>query len=103
MARVFFILAALIFSSAIAHGKEWRGIVPLKSSRSEVERRFGQPDEWGYYSFKDERVSIEYSEGPCRGLYSSLGRGNCKCMVRSRISYVLSKRDLQCRAIHHRK
>ncbi len=81
MPRVFLIVAALIFSSAIAHGKDWRGIVPLKSSRSEVERRFGQPDEWGYYNFKDERVSIEYSEGPCRGLYISLGRDNCKCLV----------------------
>lgn len=81
MARVFLIAAALNFLCAVTQGKEWRGIVPLKSSRSEVERRFGLPDKWGYYNLKDERVSIEYSDGPCQGYYINLGRDNCKCLV----------------------
>ena len=81
MARLFLIAAALNFLCSVTQGKEWRGIVPLKSSRSEVERRFGLPDKWGYYNFKDERVSIEYSDGPCQGYYVALGRDNCKCLV----------------------
>lgn len=61
--------------------KEWRGIVPLKSTRADVERRFGKPDKWGTYKFKEERVSFDYGDGPCKGLYLALGQDNCKCLV----------------------
>lgn len=61
--------------------KEWRGITPLKSRRADVERRFGKPDKWGDYEFKDERVSFDYGNGPCKGLYVALREDNCKCLT----------------------
>ena len=62
-------------------GKAWRGIVPLKSTRADIERRFGKPDKWGGYDLKDERVSFDYGDGTCKGLYLSLGADNCKCLA----------------------
>lgn len=64
-----------------AWSKDWRGIVPLKSTRADVERRFGKPDKWGGYDVKNERVSFEYGGGPCKGIYLALGKDNCKCLA----------------------
>ena len=63
-----------------ALSKDWQGIVPLKSTRADVESRFGKPDKRGGYNVKDERVSFEYGE-PCKGLYRALGADNCKCLA----------------------
>src|SRR5688572_2473823 len=70
---------ALLPQTALA--KDWRGIVPLKSTRADVERRFGKPDEWGGYNLKNERVSFNYGDGPCKGVYLKLGSDNCKCLA----------------------
>ncbi len=51
-----------------ANAKEWRKIVPLKSTRTDVERLLG-PAEQPYgvdYELKDGVLSIVYSTGPCR-------------------------------------
>ena len=69
----------LIWQNSVA--KEWRGIVPLKSTRTDVERKFGKPDKLGNYEFKNERVSFDYGNGPCKGLYLTLGKDNCKCLA----------------------
>ena len=69
----------LIWQNSVA--KEWRGIVPLKSTRTDVERQFGKPDKWGNYEFKNERVSFDYGNGPCKGLYLTPGEDNCKCLA----------------------
>src|SRR5262245_38707185 len=69
----------LIWKSSVA--KEWRGIVPLKSTRTDVEGQVGKPDKWGNYEFKVERVSFDYGNGPCKGLYLTLGEDNCKCLA----------------------
>ena len=47
--------------------KDWNGIVPLKSTRADVERRLGQPkdDLDGRYYFVDEIVTIQYSGFKC--------------------------------------
>lgn len=49
--------------------KEWRGIVPLKSSRADVEQLLGKPaidrTDFASYHYNTERVSIDYSRGPC--------------------------------------
>jgi hypothetical protein len=72
----------LMLSQQNAIAKEWHGIIPLKSTRVDVERRFGRPDKWGDYEVKEERVSFRYAEGgPCRDLYLGLGKDNCKCLV----------------------
>lgn len=45
------IVICLAFAS-ICFAKDWRGIVPLKSTRAEVEQKLGKPTEgssWSYY------------------------------------------------------
>lgn len=61
--------------------KEWQGIVPLKSTRADVERLFGKPNELGRYEFNNHRVSIWYSEGPCADNSGGLAKVNCECLV----------------------
>jgi hypothetical protein len=78
------ILAAallLILGVINARGKEWRGIVPLKSTRADVERLFGKENELGRYQFEDERAYIFYSDGPCGGVYQGLKKDKCECLV----------------------
>ena len=43
----------------------WRGVIPLHSTRSDVERAFGPPDSTGFYDFKTESAEFFYSAGPC--------------------------------------
>jgi hypothetical protein len=72
----------LLVAAQASKGKEWRGIVPLKSTRADVERRFGKPDRWGDYQVGEERISFQYSEGgPCTDLYRTLGKDNCHCSL----------------------
>jgi hypothetical protein len=61
--------------------KDWRGVTPLKTTRAEVEKRFGKPDERGGYDFKDQRASFEYGDGSCKGVYLTLGEVSCKCLA----------------------
>jgi hypothetical protein len=79
--RIIFSLMLGLFVAPNVLGKDWRGIVPLKSTRADVESRFGKPDKWGEYKVNDERVSFHYSEGSCKGLYETLGKDNCKCLL----------------------
>ena len=49
-------------------GQDWRQIVPLKSTRTDVERLLG-PKKGAYfavYDFKEGVLDIEYSTGPCQ-------------------------------------
>ena len=58
------LLAAVIFPPA----KEWRGIVPLRSTRADVERLLGQPTKPGgsIYDLGSESAIIVYASGaPC--------------------------------------
>jgi hypothetical protein len=47
--------------------KGWRGIVPLKSTRAEVERILGRPDKESVnaYDFPEESVLFRYSQRRC--------------------------------------
>jgi hypothetical protein len=76
-----FTLLAVLILGETSMAMDWHGIVPLKSTRADVERLFGKPDKWGDYQINAERVSFRYSEGPCRELYQGLGRDDCKCLV----------------------
>lgn len=49
-------------AAAHAQAKEWRRIVPLRTTRAEVERRLGKP-RGGYHELKTERAFIFYSGG----------------------------------------
>lgn len=63
-----FLTALLLIIVRSANAQEWRKIVPLKSTRSDVERLLGSNDNsYGVdYELKDGVLSIEYSSGPCR-------------------------------------
>ena len=60
---------SLIVSPGVASGKEWRGIVPLKSTRADVERLLGPPKltsySGAYYSLAKEIVVVEYQPTAC--------------------------------------
>ena len=61
-------LLLLLLGSGHAAAKGWRRIVPLRSTRAEVERRLGKP-RGGFYEVKGERAFIFYSNGRgCDGL-----------------------------------
>jgi hypothetical protein len=58
-------LTLVMLSSATA--QQWRAIVPLRSTRTDVEKLLG-PSEGktlGVYQLENEVVSIGFSEGPC--------------------------------------
>ncbi len=53
------ISALLAICSGVALGKGWRGIVPLHSTRSDVEKLLGPVPGWNYY-LENETVHFEY-------------------------------------------
>jgi len=71
----------LMFLVATVRAKEWRGFIPLKSTRADVERLLGKPNQLGRYETQNERVTIWYSEGPCEGKYGGLAKANCECLA----------------------
>jgi hypothetical protein len=76
------ILTLLVFTvTADCYAKSWRGITPLKSTRADVERLFGKPNDRGRYEMENERAYIIYSEGPCIVGYQNLGKPKCECFV----------------------
>ena len=62
-------LMLLLVGAVTSQGKAWRGIVPLHSTRADVERLLGPPSmdhgDTVVYEYERERASIEYSKGPC--------------------------------------
>ena len=66
-ATVVIFVCVVLFTSGTASGKAWRGIVPLRSTRTDVERLLGPPGgEDSGYDIDDARVSISYSSLGCR-------------------------------------
>lgn len=60
------IFVTLILTQTI-EAKDWRGIVPLRSTRADVERLLGQPEKGlgSIYQTGSETISVSYSEKPC--------------------------------------
>lgn len=71
----------LLMLSADSHAKAWRGITPLKSTRTDVERLWGKPNELGRYEIEQERAYIFYSDGSCTGSNQNLAKVKCECLV----------------------
>lgn len=70
------IFLALIIGTVKVQAAPWRGIVPLKSTRADVERLLGKPGAHGRYQFDKERAYIEYAgNGPCAKV------NRCLCKV----------------------
>jgi hypothetical protein len=67
MKRIITCLYLTVGIATVCHGQGWRGIIPLHSTREDVERLIGRPTEANgiTYDLKTERVSIFYSGGPC--------------------------------------
>jgi hypothetical protein len=69
-------LLALTVTAVNAQAEGWRGIVPLKSTRADVERLLGLPGKHGRYQFDKERAYIHYAgPGPCHPV------NGCLCEV----------------------
>src|SRR5262245_27884407 len=71
----------LLFLVSPVGAKEWRGITPLKSTRDDVERLLGKPNQLGRYEIQNERVTFTYSEGPCNDAFGTSAKANCECLV----------------------
>lgn len=63
------VLIVVIYCSATAVAKEWNGIVPLVSTKAEVEKLLGNgsplDDKISEYHFEKSKVTVYYSQGPC--------------------------------------
>ncbi len=68
-------LVILFLSAVVSHAEQWRGIIPLKSTRADVERLLGKPNHSGRYQFENERADIEYATGSCNIA------DRCECFV----------------------
>jgi hypothetical protein len=79
--RIVFAVFALVAFEGNVFAKPWRGIVPLISTRADVEKLLGKPNDFGLYELNGEAASVIYSDGPCKGLYRPLEKVNCKCLV----------------------
>jgi hypothetical protein len=62
-------LVVLLAHAAPAAAKPWRGVVPLSSTRADVERLLGQPkhkgDGWRFYDLRDEAAVVWFADGRC--------------------------------------
>lgn len=60
-------ICGLLATVSFTQAQGWRGVVPLHSTRADVERLIGSPrmPNGITYDLKDERVNVVYSEGGC--------------------------------------
>lgn len=68
MNSIFIVLSCLLaYTITSIQSEGWRGIVPLHSTRADVERLIGRPNlKSGLYNFEYELVEIGFSGGSCR-------------------------------------
>jgi hypothetical protein len=56
----------VLLSVNLVEAEEWRGIVPLKSTRADVEKMLGRStDHIPTYDLRDEVVTVSYAQFPC--------------------------------------
>jgi hypothetical protein len=65
---VLLISCLMVLQKVTTNPKDWRQIVPLKTTRTEVERLLGPTKEayFAEYQLEEGFLFIEYSSGPCR-------------------------------------
>jgi hypothetical protein len=67
--RITLVCLLIVLCEFVVSGKEWRSIVPLKSTRADVERILGAPQKTSfssaYYSLPGEIVVVDYQVGKC--------------------------------------
>jgi hypothetical protein len=77
---VIFAAAAVLSARTIAFSQSWRQIVPLHTTRSQVEKHLGKPTIIGSvptYYFANERVEVFFAQYPC-GHPLNLGKWNVR-------------------------
>ena len=55
----------ILVTAGTSSAQGWRGLVPLHSTREDVQRTIGNPTDY-YYSLRNETVLIEFSSGTCK-------------------------------------
>jgi hypothetical protein len=67
-------LCVVLSMNGFSQAKEWRGIIPLHSTRADVERLLGPPTEprGSIYNTENEKVSVWYSPGFCEKVVSEV-------------------------------
>jgi hypothetical protein len=67
MSKAFNLIFITLILTQISEARDWRGLVPLRSTRAEVERLLGPPGQSSsnVYLTESERISITYAERPC--------------------------------------
>jgi hypothetical protein len=62
------LLVLILALFTCGQAQQWRTIVPLKSTRADVEALLGrrETDYFATYHLKEGNIFIEYSSGPCR-------------------------------------
>jgi len=74
---IFYLVCVLLGTASQSLAKEWRGIVPLKTTRIEVEQVLGKPNELGRYQFDEERAYVLYAVSGC-----DTRAGKCQCLIK---------------------
>ena len=59
-------VSLMLVTAARSSAQGWRGLVPLHSTRQDVERVLGAPTGY-YYNLSNETVDIDYASGSCLG------------------------------------
>lgn len=90
----FFVLCLVLPTHPRQAGRGWRGIVPLHSTRADVERVLGAPETLtneAVYRRAGEDAWVEYVISPCKG---SLSGWNVPAFTVLRIQVLSEKREL---------
>ena len=69
------LLSVLVFAGFTCAQKPWDGIVPLITTKDQVEKKIGRPGSNGFYEFDDGRVLVKYVEVRCGKIKQ------CDCLV----------------------
>jgi hypothetical protein len=71
------LLPILAFAASLAEAQQtFRGIVPLVTTQSEVERKLGKPNDYGLYELEEGSIYINYCKTKCEVKIAS-----CLCVV----------------------
>ena len=73
---IYLIVEIVLLMSLVEAQDSLKGIIPLVTTRREVERKLGKPDKFGRYEFDEGRMHILYRENEC-----SKSNLNCFCLV----------------------
>ena len=85
----------LMLTAGTSSAQGWRGLVPLHSTRQDVERLIGTPTGY-YYDLKNERVAIDFSSGTCDGAGADSYKVPAGTVTRIR---VIPKSELSLKAL----